>query len=567
MRRSIGVITILMSLFWGSSVADAGNLSKVIRQDTHRLSEFFFRFESHCGPGSKEVQPIKIRSPLNIKSTGQMPLKSDAFPCLGTQPLIAADKLQEINPVANEEEQWIATAISIRKKQIRKSLGQWNKLDRGLQHLDMEVAPRIERDYQNLILLRQIQTAKFNVNNLSDLSFEAKKEKTRALEEQEALIYRQSPVLVHTAFTPWINRGSILTGQAQVASVQSPEQFRKDFKKAIADIRGELWQKQDELEKISQDPGRLQNTLSDPRHNYELLQDLLLATSNSNDPQLRNLRGAECRLQARVIGEEGTEVLRNFAFDAATTLATMGASAYFGAGAKALQSGINIAGVGKMGSDLLAKQEECARKRNLVYSVENASDHLESEVRQCQEAFEDQLLMAGMASLGTLYSEGKVIQEAFKKKGVSTSAALEQRFARSAKFLEGDAENSEILSQIKKDLASNTTENTAKRAAIEEAHQVGSNGTGQYTSAEIAQKTRILKKAGFTEQERRALLRGGVAGEEDRILAHSRFEDIAPRATAGSSIKIDFKKADPALVRLLNLKAATPIESRIFTRV
>ena len=58
---------------------------------------------------------------------------------------------------------------------------------------------------------------------------------------------------------------------------------------------------------------------------------------------------------------------------------------------------------------------------------------------------------------------------------------------------------------------------TAKGEAILEAHRIGESGTGEYTQAELAQKSRILDQAGFTKAERRTLMEHGITGESVRL--------------------------------------------------
>ncbi len=55
-----------------------------------------------------------------------------------------------------------------------------------------------------------------------------------------------------------------------------------------------------------------------------------------------------------------------------------------------------------------------------------------------------------------------------------------------------------------------------QRQAIHEAHLHGEAKDGRYTIAELARKTRILRRAGFNQIQREALLRGGVAGYNSR---------------------------------------------------
>ena len=68
--------------------------------------------------------------------------------------------------------------------------------------------------------------------------------------------------------------------------------------------------------------------------------------------------------------------------------------------------------------------------------------------------------------------------------------------------------------------------NSSQKRAVEEAHLVGRGnigkdgmnpaGIGNYTQAQLRQKNRILRDAGFTSQERRQLMDRGVVGDRDR---------------------------------------------------
>jgi len=55
-----------------------------------------------------------------------------------------------------------------------------------------------------------------------------------------------------------------------------------------------------------------------------------------------------------------------------------------------------------------------------------------------------------------------------------------------------------------------------EQQSLLDAHNVGANragaGVGNYTQAEIAEKTRILREAGFSQEERRRLMEAGIAG-------------------------------------------------------
>lgn len=61
--------------------------------------------------------------------------------------------------------------------------------------------------------------------------------------------------------------------------------------------------------------------------------------------------------------------------------------------------------------------------------------------------------------------------------------------------------------------------NAAEREAILRAHEVGTGGKGKYTTAELLEKSRILKAAGFSAVERRQLMENGITGAFERVAA------------------------------------------------
>ena len=79
-----------------------------------------------------------------------------------------------------------------------------------------------------------------------------------------------------------------------------------------------------------------------------------------------------------------------------------------------------------------------------------------------------------------------------------------------------------------------------QRKALIDAHEIGAGSKGKYTQAEITEKARILKEAGFTEAERRQLMQNGLAGEADRMVGMVGAEKIVNQKLfiVGDIIKI-----------------------------
>lgn len=68
------------------------------------------------------------------------------------------------------------------------------------------------------------------------------------------------------------------------------------------------------------------------------------------------------------------------------------------------------------------------------------------------------------------------------------------------------------FSGVEKDLGITLTD--IQKKAITEAHTTGDSGIGNFTSAELKAKNKILKDAGFTPKEIRTLMEKGYVGKE-----------------------------------------------------
>jgi hypothetical protein len=129
---------------------------------------------------------------------------------------------------------------------------------------------------------------------------------------------------------------------------------------------------------------------------------------------------------------------------------------------------------------------------------------------------------AAFESLGRAAKGGQSLQSAVKS--VATEAeTFSSRLARGkARSPEYDAE----LSDIERVL------DDAKRAAIEEAHQVGAGRQGPYSMQELREKYDTLRRAGFDVDQADVLIRSGVAGFGDRVEDSARAS-AARRALLG----------------------------------
>ena len=130
-------------------------------------------------------------------------------------------------------------------------------------------------------------------------------------------------------------------------------------------------------------------------------------------------------------------------------------------------------------------------------------------------------LMTGLAVAtgGATALAGRALSEKLVQYGASRSAAARvlDAVASGAKV---NLEDAALLSDFGRvDSASkllNRTLSANERTAVLKAHEVGSDvgaGFGTYTPEQIREKVQILKEAGFSQDERSALMRNGITGQ------------------------------------------------------
>ncbi len=94
----------------------------------------------------------------------------------------------------------------------------------------------------------------------------------------------------------------------------------------------------------------------------------------------------------------------------------------------------------------------------------------------------------------------------------------------------GRLNNAERIQEAQRTLRTDTLSAEQQKAIIE-AHEVGKGeaGYGTYTREQLREKSKILKDAGFTKDEREVLMRKGITGEADSLDFTSAAKSEAPK--------------------------------------
>lgn len=402
-----------------------------------------------------------------------------------------------------EEKSWIKHATPIYQTLLKENLSSLDKL--------ISQTDQINRLETNMILLghvlKELDQTRTPIDgycphyqNHCKEYFAKTVQKRKALLQIKTHLLTQSPLLASSHFDHLMN--TVLRHNFSYQK-QDPR-FLDSLKKAIA-----------ETKKVIHERLAHSQNVTNPEKDIQLIEELLMATKGKEIPELVKLYKASCHLENRFLKNKAMSELRSLSINSALLIASLGATSYLVA-TKHLSMLSRLAPLVTVESAVFTYniREVIQTKHRCEIIKSHFNDGV--ALQECEQLLADQMILSTLGLIGSKLSIGQGIVASRMKIQLYQlqKKTILDSFNKAPKFLKQKGLEALIpdLEKIKQNLS------PQKISAIFDAHIIGHQGQGAYTSREILEKGRILKRAGITKKQREIILRAGIAGDEARFL-------------------------------------------------